>query len=165
MYSLLAPLIGVGFSIAIHVIAWRMIRPQSPVRLLPPAAVAGAAIVACLASVRTLSPSVMACVEAAFLFLSMIACYLISLPALESDSPSSMIVNFVHRCGTAGATRQQLEELINDDLFVINRIQGLEVEGLVERTGDTLRITPAGLRFLDAFMVYHRIVGRRAKAE
>jgi len=164
MYSLLAPLLGVALTVFVHAMAWRMIRPRSPARLLLPAAVAGGLLGACLTLAIVPNPGPLQSLEATLLFLPMIACYMISLPALEAESPSALIVTHVHRCGRAGATKEELAGVVNDDVFVINRIRGLEVEGLVTRRGEDLSITPAGVRFLNAFLLYHRLAGRQTLA-
>lgn len=160
MYSLVAPLLGVAFTIFIHAAVWRTTSPRSPARLLVPSAIAGGLLGGCLALAKIPKPESRQCIEALLLFLSIVACYMISLPALEAESPSALIVTHVHRSGKTGATKQELERIVNDDIFVINRIQGLEVEGLVSREGEDLSITPAGKRFLNAFLLYHRLAGR-----
>lgn len=164
MFSLLAPIIGLLATVAIHVAAWRMLRPRSPARLVPLAALLGAAVGVWAARARCPAPAAADLTAAWLLFCTMVASYLISLPALESESPSSLIVTCVDERGGDGASRDDLAAIINDDKFVLNRARGLELDGLVERADGRLRITARGRKFLHGFLSYHRLVGRRGLA-
>ncbi len=102
---------------------------------------------------------------ALLLFGTVVASYLISLPALESESPSSLIVTCVDkRAAGGGVSRDDLAAVVNDETFVLNRARGLEVDGLVERADGRLRITARGRKFLQGFLFYHHLVGRRGLA-
>lgn len=164
MFSLFAPLLAIAATVVLHLALWRSIRPRSPARLLLPAAVVGALLGAWAAAALLRAPSTVAWVEAGLLFGAILASYLISLPALEAESPSSLIVMHVDERAGAGSTDDDLAGIVNDETFVLNRIQGLEVEGLVDRREGRLRITPSGQTFLDGFLLYHRLAGRRALA-
>ncbi len=164
MFSLIAPLIGLPATVAIHIVMWRMIRPRSPARLVPCAAILGGALGAWAAGMRLPWPATSELLEAILLFGTMVASYLISLPALESESPSSLIVTCVDDHGRAGATREDLAAVVNDETFVLDRLRGLEVDGLITRADGKLQITPGGKTFLEGFMAYHRLAGRRGLA-
>lgn len=160
-------LIGTGgflLAVVLHSLAWRLLRPASPAR----------ALVACgclaIVATATLGPLVVPHVglapvlESAVLTGSLIAAYLISLPGLESESPSFIVVTRIDSGGAAGVTEADLAEVVNDETFVLNRLRSLEIEGLVDRQGDTLRITGAGRRFLRFFTAYHAWAGRSLRA-
>lgn len=165
MFSLLAPIIGLLATVAIHVVAWRTLRPRSPARLLPPAAVLGGAVGAWAGGAWFPGPATADLAAACLLFGTLVASYLISLPALESESPSSLIVTCVDtRATVGGATRDDLAAIVNDETFVLNRARGLGVDGLVESSDGRLRITARGRRFLQGFLFYHHLVGRRGLA-
>ena len=165
MLALLAPIVGLVSTVVIHLAAWRTMRPRSPARLVPFAALLGGAVGAWAVGTRFPDPAPADLAAALLLFGTMVASYLISLPALESESPSSLIVTCVDtRAAVGGASRDDLAAVVNDETFVLNRARGLEVDGLVERADGRLRITAAGRKFLQGFLFYHHLVGRRGLA-
>lgn len=165
MFSLLAPTIGLLTTVAIHVAAWRTMRPRSPARLVPFASLIGGAVGAWTAGTWFPGPATADLAAALLLFGTMVASYLISLPALESESPSSLIVTCVDKQGAVGgASRDDLAAIVNDETFVLNRARGLEVDRLVDRVEGRLRITARGKRFLQGFLFYHHLIGRRGLA-
>lgn len=151
-------------AIVLHSLAWRTLRPASPARAL--LACGCVAIIIAVAFGRYAFPGMepAAVLEVVVLAGSLVAAYLISLPGLESESPSFVVVTRIDSKGTAGATEKDLAEVVNDEAFVLNRLRSLEIEGLVDRAGDTLRITRPGRRFLRLFTVYHVWAGRTMRA-
>jgi hypothetical protein len=151
-------------AVVLHSLAWRTLRPASPARAL--LACGCVAIIIAVAVGRYAFPGMepAAVLEAVVLAGSLVAAYLISLPGLESESPSFVVVTRIDSKGTAGATEKDLAEVVNDETFVLNRLRSLEIEGLVDRAGDTLRITSRGRRFLRLFTVYHVWAGRTMRA-
>ena len=165
VFSLLAPIIGLISTVVIHLAAWRTMRPRSPARLLPFAALLGGAAGAWAAGTWFPGPAPAEMAAALLLFGTVVASYLISVPALESESPSSLIVTCVDkRAAGGGVSRDDLAAVVNDETFVLNRARGLEVDGLVERADGRLRITARGRKFLQGFLFYHHLVGRRGLA-
>jgi len=164
MFSLIAPILGMLVSVTVHIMAWRTIRPQSPPRLLPVAALIGGLVATALTCTLIALPTKCEAVEALLLFGAMVSAYLISLPALEAESPSSLIVRYVDVQARAGATKDDLATIINDETFIVNRIHGLEADGLIENSGGRLQLTPAGRTFLRGFMAYYHLAGRQGMA-
>ena len=90
------------------------------------------------------------------LALSLTAAYLISLPGIEAESPSSLITFKVRDSTATGATHDDLATVITDEIFVLNRLEGLVTENLVEVHDGRYFITPSGQSFLNLFLIYHR---------
>jgi len=151
-------------TVVLHSLAWRTLRPQSPARALLACGCVAIITTVALGRYAFLEMDLMEVLEAVALAGSLVAAYLISLPGLESESPSFVVVTRIDSKGTAGATERDLAEVVNDETFVLNRLRSLEIEGLVDRTGDTLRITGPGRRFLRLFTAYHVWAGRTMRA-
>jgi len=95
-----------------------------------------------------------------FLYSSLAAAYLISMPGIESESPSSMIVTFIDSKTSDGASYEDLRNLITDELFILDRVTGLHVEGLIEEKNSKIAITKSGSSFMKLFLFYHYLTGR-----
>ena len=164
MAVLLIATMAFALTVVLHSLAWRTLRPASPARALLACACLGIAATTALGRLSFPGMATAEVVEAVVLAGSLVAAYLISLPGLESESPSFVVVTRIASGGTAGATEAELAEVVNDETFVLNRLRSLEIEGLVDRAGDTLRITGPGRRFLRLFTAYHAWAGRSLRA-
>ena len=156
MNALATAICWVILTIAIHLLIWRIFRPKSPART------------ACLCAFMFFSYGILFAqtylnqieiVYTVALSTVLFCAYIISIPGIESESPSSLIALFIHQRGHDGASEEDLRALITDEIFVLDRLQGLLREGLVEKKDDRFIITPAGESFLAAFTVFHKIAG------
>jgi hypothetical protein len=160
MRVLTTTLIGFGLTLFLHVMAWRTFRPSSPARALVGCTFLASLMTLCLS--RFLFPHITftETLESLVSLAALAASYLISLPGLETDGPTFLILTLLSSRGSRGATLADLAELINDEKFVFSRLRSLETEGLVDRASGSLRITNAGRRFLRLFTAYHSLAGR-----
>jgi len=160
MNVLLTGTAGFALAMLLHATIWRLLRPKSPARALA-ACTCLALLVSGWMGQRMFpgleTPGIL---EALLLTGSLAAAYLISLPGIESESPSLLIVTLVESRGDHGADDGDLAKVINDETFALNRIRSLATEGLVSGSANALRITPRGRRFLGLFTAYHSAAGR-----
>ncbi len=94
------------------------------------------------------------------IFVSLTLAYLLTMPAIESDSPSSVILLHIEKCGDKGCTLNDLRGVVTDERFVGERIHGMVKQGLVVSEGNSYAITDAGRHFLRFFVFYHIAAGR-----
>jgi hypothetical protein len=94
-------------------------------------------------------------------FGSLTGTYLLSLPGLELESPSGLIVMAIERAGSRGANKTELYQLLSDEDCILNRMEGLEHSKFIDNREDRLFITPAGSRFFSIFFTYHQLVRRK----
>ena len=143
-----------------HFVLWRLLKPKSPAQLLVRVSsitVSGF----CLFVYFYLSPSLFEVFYFSIWSAALISAYLISLPGIEAESPSSLIVFKVEEGGAKGVTRKDLEEVITDELFVLNRLESLKTDGLILENSEAIKITSAGKKFLSSFLLFHRVAKRK----
>ncbi len=143
-----------------HAMVWRLLRPKSPARALAACTCLGLLVSGWMGQWMFPGMGVPEILEALMLAGSLAAAYMISLPGIESESPSLLIVTLVESRGGHGANDGDLARVINDETFALNRLRSLATEGLVSGSADALRITPRGRRFLGLFTAYHSAAGR-----
>lgn len=89
---------------------------------------------------------------------SLFFAYLISLPAVESESPSSLILLELHR-RPEGVSLEDLKKIINDDRFILNRLEGLFLSGHAAKDSQgKIVITESGQKFMGLFMSYRGLL-------
>lgn len=160
MVVFLASAGGVLLTVGLHVAAWRIVRPKSPARLgflcaaiaLPMAYGLATFLLRPMSLPETFEWLVL-CGVTAFT-------YVMSMPVIESDSPSFLITMLVDAKMPQGATQSDMARVITDEKFSLNRLRSLETEGLVRRTADRFEITDFGRRFLRFYTIYHVWAGR-----
>ena len=146
MSALLAPLALFAAAMFVHAAWWR-VRP--PRRHLASLAVLFLAVpaVAALAWVA-LDARLLASAEipaALALYAGAAACYLILYTGIEQRSPTLVIVNALER-SAGGSSREDLERLITDDLFVKPRLEAMALDGLIARSANGWVLSGRGLR-------------------
>jgi len=92
-------------------------------------------------------------------FCSLFICYLLSYPAIEADSPSLVIVRYIHQAGKSGLFPERIKELLKDDLLVMARIKDLVDAGLADFSGQIYKINKKGVLFILPFIAYRRLLG------
>jgi membrane-bound metal-dependent hydrolase YbcI (DUF457 family) len=85
--------------------------------------------------------------------------YIITYSAVEADSPSMLMVTAIARSGKEGLEPEVLDEMFAADGPVLSRLENLVRDGLVERQGDVLALTPRGKRFNRIFGLYRLVAG------
>ncbi len=139
-----------------HLVSWRLINFKSPAK----------GLIIILAGVMTLSLFLLLrepLITVAYInliFVSLTLAYLLTMPAIESDSPSSVILLHIERCGEKGCTIDDLQAIVTDDRFVGERIRGMVKQGLIRKSGTDYAITDSGRHFLRFFVFYHIAAGR-----
>jgi hypothetical protein len=152
-----------GASLAVHIAWWRRGRPRRDMRALfflfllaAPAAAAGAGI-SCAASGA--GPSTGEVAIGVLLSLALGSAYVQTYPAAQAGSPSLRIIARVRAAGSGGLSRNELAEGWAVHELVGDRVEDLVANGLVERVGDELRVSPAARHLVRFFVAYRRLLG------
>lgn len=139
-----------------HLLGWRWLQFKSPAKSLV------FILFATLASSWIFIVKIPA-LEIAYvdmIFTSLTLAYLLTMPAIESDSPSSVILLHIEKCGAGGCTVSDLARVVTDERFVGERIRGMLKQGLIKKNGSDYSITESGKHFLRFFVFYHIAAGR-----
>lgn len=147
-----------GFSA--HVVVWRMCPRFRNVRNLilvfVAVFVAGAG---CLAMFGDFT-GVSGFVRLLIFYFSMMAAYVATYPALQADSPSLVIINKIHAAGANGLGADEIADTLKSaEIMIKPRIADLLRDGMVNKNGNNLALTPKGARFIRLMIAYRRIAG------
>ena len=147
MSALLAPLALFGAAWVVHALWWRAGPPRRHLASLA-ALFAGMPAAAALAWVgldasRFLAPGEIP--AALLLYAGAAACYLIVYTGIEQRSPTLAIVSALER-SAGGSSREDLEGLVTDDLFVKPRLEAMALDGLIARRANGWVLSGRGLR-------------------
>ncbi len=88
--------------------------------------------------------------------------YMITYSAIETDSPSLVMVMAIANAGPGGIDEKDFEATLNDDLLIKPRIKDLLTDKMVYMKNDTYRLTKKGMLFANIF-IYYRAVLRAPK--
>jgi len=164
-------LLGIAlFAIAfgVHVVRWRIAPPKGSAAILIRTLVAAIAVAALAAlsidyfipdAARWFPEGVGAWCESVTLALAIAASYVMTYPAVEVESPSFLIVEFLKEAGVHGVTRQDLHERLNNAALVRPHVQDLLHEGLAVEQGAVLRLTARGRCVAFVFMSWRQMLG------
>lgn len=163
MAVLFGSMLGFGLTFALHMLAWRLVRPASPARLA--LACGAVTLPVTYAVTRIVYPDMSLPLTFEWLTLcgGVVLVYVLNMPVIESDSPSFLITMLVDARKPDGATATDLARVVTDERFCLHRLEALETEGLVRRREESCEITDAGRRFLRLFTLYHAWAARTGR--
>jgi hypothetical protein len=160
MALLLAGIALFTLLMAVHLVVWRIRLPARQTRAL--LVIFLGLLPAGLLAVHLLNPALFGpwqCVHLALFHVAMSLTYVILYSAIEQESPSLAMVQFVDRAGTRGRSRQEFQRLINDELLVGNRLNNMVRAGWVQENGSSYRLTAKGRRLAWLFISAARLLG------
>jgi hypothetical protein len=96
---------------------------------------------------------------AAILALEISACYVISYPAMQAESPSLVMADQLSSAGTNGLTPAELYGRLREVSLVSERIDDLLSDGLAVESGATVACTWKGAFLARAFTVWKTLLG------
>lgn len=163
MAVLFCSLVGFPVAILIHVILWRTFRPANPSRLIPVSGAIALPAAFLLTFICFKGLSLAESIECFALSGGLLFAYLLSMPVIESDSPSFLITMLVDTRGTKGASFDEIAKIVTDERFVLHRLRSLESDGLVRHGPHGYEATKAGHAFLQFYTAYRQLAGRSGK--
>lgn len=85
--------------------------------------------------------------------------YIVTYSALAEDSPTCSIIVYVADAGETGRSEDDLMRLVNNEMIVGPRFDGLVSGGVIAPTGDGSRfvLTPKGRRWATLFATFRRV--------
>ena len=92
------------------------------------------------------------------LFISAAVSYILSYPAIEVDSPTLVIIKAVSGAGSQGLDKNELEQMMNNDLLVIPRIRDILSDNMIYLDGKKYRLLLKGLIMARIFSFYRSII-------
>jgi hypothetical protein len=90
--------------------------------------------------------------------IAMTLAYIVAYSALEQRSPSMTILSHVARVGTAGRTREELEELLRSNRPVEVRFESLVRDGLMHEVDGSYHLTTKGRRWAWLFLQWRQLL-------
>jgi hypothetical protein len=152
---------AVAFAIAfvLHVLVWRIFKPRNDINalglvfiVLP--LVAGGALFGLFRGAVPLGDLILAVI----LYLTAAAVYIQTYPAIQSNSPSLVIVHLIGR-SKSGMTLEQLKSTLTEAQMVQNKIGELADGGFATVASDqTIQLTPRGKLLADVFIAYRKLL-------
>jgi hypothetical protein len=88
--------------------------------------------------------------------------YIATYSAVEEDSPSLRIVRYVADAGSAGRSRDDLSNILNDQVLLGSRLQAMVRDGLVLERDGFYALTDRGRALARAFTASSAWLGIRA---
>jgi hypothetical protein len=168
MNVLVYSLILLATAFVAHLLVWRVRLPRRQTRALASLfalvlAVGLAAAQIAAAAVPEWAPhlplSAAQSVHIALFFTAFTLAYLITYSALETDSPSLIMVMTLDRAGSEGMAIGQFLRFLNDKLLVFPRIDDLLRDDMVQIDGQRYRLTAKGRRFVRVFLLHRGLLG------
>lgn len=146
---------------AVHVALWRGSDLRRSGSTLVPL-FAGSIVLECLLlavpAARAGVPAA-ALVLAALLALQIAACYVISYPAMQANSPSLEMTRQLSRAGSAGLAPAELYARLSEPSLVSDRIDDLLGDGLAIEADGRYRCTPKGAALARALAAWKALLG------
>lgn len=146
------------FSLALHVIVWRVRRPQSYRAWLPTLGVIFGPLAAAIAWFITPTP-----LDVAALLLlhgSLAAVYIIGYTLVSASSPSVELLKLLDRT-PAGIAIPSLRLPFLAGALTGDRIDNLAAAGLVRQNGNRLELGPRGVQLTGLVLLYRHAIGLR----
>ena len=100
-------------------------------------------------------------VHASVVYVPVALAYVATYSAIEEDSPTLGIVRFVADAGAGGRTREELEQVLNDQVLVGSRLTAMIRDGLVIERDGAYNLTQRGWSAAEFFRKASALVGIR----
>jgi len=145
-------------SLALHVIVWRVRRPESYRAWLPTLAVIFGPLAGVVAWL--VAPTPIGVAAAMLLHGSLAAVYIIGYTLVSGSSPSVELLKLLDRT-PAGVPVASLRLPFLEGALTGDRIDNLTAAGLVRRTDSRLELGPRGVRLASLVLLYRHAIGLR----
>jgi hypothetical protein len=152
---------GIGlflFSLAVHVVVWRIHRPESYREWLPILLVIFGPLAMALA--WAVAPTKLDAAGMLLLHGSLAGVYIIGYTLVSGVSPSVELLKLLDRM-PAGLPVASLRLPFLAGALTGDRIDNLEAAALVQRNGDRLELGPRGISMTRLMLLYRHAVGLR----
>jgi hypothetical protein len=156
--ALISGLVLFLLSLALHVIVWRVRRPESYRAWLPTLAVIFGPLAAAIA--WFIAPTPLDVAALLLLHGSLAAVYVIGYTLVSAFSPSVELMKLLDRT-PAGIPISSLRLPFSAGVLIDDRIDNLAASGLVRRSGSRLELGPRGARLTRLVLLYRRAIGLR----
>ncbi len=145
-------------SLALHVIVWRVRRPESYRAWLPTLAVIFGPLAAAIA--WFIVPTPLDVTALLLLHGSLAAVYVIGYTLVSAFSPSVELLKLLDRT-PAGIPIASLRLPFSAGVLIEDRIDNLMAAGLVRQNGSRVELGPRGARLTGLVLLYRRAIGLR----
>lgn len=152
-------------ALLLHILIWRFRRPKNDVALLfaiflgLPAVLCGGLIsvlyLGFLVSLLTMLDLVLVFILHASLSLAYIANY----PAATAHSPSLAILLMVGASEQGRLSAEEIQGLYSTRHTIIQRVEDLEVYGMLARKGHSFFLKPAARIIIGVYIIYRKLLG------
>lgn len=99
-------------------------------------------------------------IRALLVALGLAACWVMSYPAIEVESPTISIMLDVYRAGDQGVKIDTIYKNYDDGRLILPRIQDLILEKFICEYQGLISILPKGTKFVGVFITWRKILGR-----
>ena len=154
-----------SFSLALHVLLWRLARPRSDMWALLVIFLAFPTLVAVLILVGGMTlpvarfPAPVDVAAALMLHWAISVAYIQSYPAAQAQSPSLEIADAIARSAPRGLSREDLMATLIARSLVQARVEDLVSNRLIRVEGDRYVLTPAAVRLVEFFLGLRAVLG------
>jgi hypothetical protein len=148
---------------AVHVVLWRAfsaLPSNSTLVALLVAVILGECLIGVLAvSSWTMHLGVDSVAVAGVLALQLAACYVMTYPAMQANSPTLEMAHQLSAAGPGGLTRDELYRLMPERSLVLDRVDDLVTGHLAVEHEDRLCCTASGVALAQVFTAWKAILG------
>jgi len=144
------------FSLALHVVAWRVRRPESYRAWLPALAVIFGPVPAAIA--WFIAPTPLERAAVLLLHGSLAAVYVIGYTLVSAFSPSVELLKLLDRAAH-GVPMSELRLPFAAGGLTVDRIDNLMAAGFAQKSGHRLELGPRGVQVTRLVLMYRHIIG------
>ena len=98
-----------------------------------------------------------------FFFTSLTFSYMFTYTAIECGSPSLLMVVAIAEAGSNGVSKQVFNQVINDNNFILSRIEYLILDKMIYVSEQGYRLTPKGIFLARLCIFYRKVLYVRSK--
>jgi len=91
-------------------------------------------------------------------FIFLVLAYVVTYSAVSADSPSLVIVMAIAKSGSKGLDKEELYNILNDNLLVKPRVKDLINSKMAYLDGNNYKLTTLGKRFVEIFIFYRKLL-------
>lgn len=138
----------------LHVAIWRCWRPRNTVRGLISIFTVAGLLAILVSSVFVHGLQAMDIMYGVALYAAIVLAYLISYTGLEGQSPSALIVTAAYAAAPRGITREDILQLVTEEVFVLSRVTDLVKAGHIRQDEyGRYHLTARGRNFVGLFLL------------
>lgn len=158
MLSMLFAPVWLALTFILHVVIWRVRRPERQTAAVLVFFLASGAIGLLAASLNGFARDLADLVLVAQFLVASALAYTCINSAIQEDSPALMVVTFIAIAGPEGCTADDVRSALGADLTLAPRLRDFEKAGMLECRDGRYRLTARGRRFRQGFESIRRIL-------